>query len=112
MITEGRAENLSVTWQNLTDDCAFVNRDLPEGIWGGLVSVQISVLHGREGVTDANADAVISGNKFDFVEYLADGEYSPERLERIADISGDAGVVSRFLKMLESSAPNFNVILP
>lgn len=89
-----------------------LNLTAPKGTWGGLFQVQNCVLHAWEGVTDPNADAVIFGNKSDFVADLANGEYSPERLKRIAAISGDAGVVNRFLEMLEPFSPNFNIILP
>lgn len=89
-----------------------LNLTSPERTWGGLLQVQNCVLHAWEGVTDPNADAVISGNKSDFVAYFANGEYSPERLKRIAAIPGDAGVVNRFLEMLEPFSPNFNIILP
>lgn len=99
-----RAEDVTLSLQ--------LNMTSPEGPWGGLLLVQNSVLHAWEGVTDPNADAVISGNKSDFVAYIADGEYSPDGLARIARISGDAGAVNRFLGMLEPFALNFNIILP
>ena len=90
----------------------YLNMTSPEGPWGGLLQVQNSVLHAWEGVPGSDADAVISGNKSDFVTYLAQGEYSLEGLKQIAAISGDAGAVDRFMGMLEPFAPNFNIILP
>ncbi|MDO5845389.1 MAG: alkyl sulfatase dimerization domain-containing protein [Methanocorpusculum sp.] len=83
-----------------------------DGDWTGYLQVENSVLHAWEGTYSGTPDAAFSGNKNDFVNFVAKGDFTMEEFEKAVTVAGNKKAVRDFIGMLDTFSPTFNIIIP